>query len=295
MVWSMKPLLALSLLLAIATAAPGAPAPAKEKELTVDGSRATGTIHSVLGVNRGPLAYARRPGESTVDLVDSYHRLGIDFIRTHDFYGPTDWPVMFPRWTADPGAAASYDFAASDERIQNIVGRGFGCFFRLGTSWKGNNPQPINDPPGTLRDAHGRVTHVATREDFRRWARICVQVVRHYTEGWNEGFHHPIDYWEIWNEPDLAAQFWTGTPQQYYQLYEEAAKALKQHNPKLKVGGPACTGALREVYVEGFLRYCREHQVPLDFFSWHSYGERDEFNPRQFYRDAQRIRGALDA
>jgi hypothetical protein len=61
------------------------------------------------------------------------------------------------------------------------------------------------------------------------------------------------------------------------------------------VGGPACTGGLREAYVEGFIRYCREHRVPLDFFSWHSYGGRGEFNPRQFYRDAQRIRTALEA
>ena len=102
----MKPLLTLSLLLVIATVVPGAPAPARPKEPTVDGSRAAGTIQSLLGVNRGPLAYARRPGEPTIDLVESYRRLGIDFIRTHDFYGPMDWQVMFPRWTARAGCAS---------------------------------------------------------------------------------------------------------------------------------------------------------------------------------------------
>jgi hypothetical protein len=46
--------------------------------------------------------------------------------------------------------------------------------------------------------------------------------------------------------------------------------------------------------VERFLRFCAERQVPLDFFSWHSYGGRGEFNPDQFRRDAERVRRALD-
>jgi hypothetical protein len=270
------------------------PAPAA-RLLTVNAGEITGRIRSLLGVNRGPLMWPRERGGTTTSLVESYRRFGIDFIRTHDFYGPTDWHVIFPRWDADPADAASYDFRSSDERIRAIVENGFGCFYRLGTSWRGRRLEPLNDPPGTKRDASGRVTRVADRDDFKKWAAICAQTVRHYTEGWNNGFKFPIEYWEVWNEPDLAAQFWTGTPEQYYALYEEAARAVKAVNPKLKVGGPACTGGLREAYVERFIRYCAERKVPLDFFSWHSYGGRDEFNPFQFRRDAERIRRALDA
>jgi hypothetical protein len=264
------------------------------RELEVDAGKRIGEIRSLLGVNRGPFSYARRPGEETVSHVDSYRRLGIDFIRTHDFYGPTDWHVIFRDWSADPGAPASYDFASSDARIQAIVTNGFRCFYRMGTSWKGRRLEPINDPPGTIRDQNGRITHRADRNDFKKWAAIAAATVRHYTQGWNHGFRHSIGYWEIWNEPDLAAQFWTGTPQQYYQLYEEAARALKAVNPELKVGGPACTGGLQPAYLEEFIDYCREHGVPLDFFSWHSYGGRGEFNPYQFRLDAERIRQALD-
>ncbi len=264
------------------------------KELEVDPAKVVGTIRSLLGVNRGPLSWPRRPGEKTISHVDNYRNLGIDFIRTHDFYGPTDWHVIFPDWTADPLDPASYDFRSSDVRIKAIVENGFRCFYRLGTSWKGRRTQPINDPPGTLRNSEGRIVHRADRSDFGKWATICVQTVRHYTQGWKEGFAYPIAYWEIWNEPDLAAQFWTGTPEQYYVMYEEAARAIKALNPKLKVGGPACTGGLREPYVEGFIRHCRDRNVPLDFFSWHSYGGRGDFNPYKYYTDAMRVRKALD-
>ncbi|TRZ99638.1 MAG: hypothetical protein D4R84_01555, partial [Rhodocyclaceae bacterium] len=77
----------------------------------------------------------------------------------------------------------------------------------------------------------------------------------------------------------LREQFWTGTPEQYWMMYEEAARAIKAFNPKLKVGGPGCTQRLREEYVAGFLSYCRKNNVPLDFFTWHSYGGRGEANP----------------
>jgi xylan 1,4-beta-xylosidase len=264
------------------------------KQLEVDAGKSIGKLYSLLGTNRGPLIFSRELGRPPENLTSSYRRFGIDTIRTHDFYGPTDWHTIFPRWNADPEDPASYDFVASDLRIKPILDSGFQCFYRLGTSWKGARTEPINDPPGTLRGADGQVTHRADRADFQKWARIGAQTVAHYTQGWKDGFNYPIQYWEIWNEPDLAAQFWTGTPEQYYMLYEEAAKALKQLNPELKVGGPACTGALREAYVEGLLRYCRDRHVPLDFFSWHSYGGRDDFNPYQFYRDAMRIRKALD-
>jgi len=264
------------------------------KHLEVDCAKVVGRVRSLLGTNRGPLSFPRRPGERPASHVESYRTLGIDFIRTHDFYGPTDWYVIFPDWSADPDDPAGYDFRSSDKRIRAIVDNGFDCFYRLGTSWKGRRIEPINDPPGTIRDADGRVVHRADRDDARKWAKICVQTMRHYTEGWNNGYQFPIQYWEIWNEPDLASQFWTGTPEQYYVFYEEAAKALKAANPRLKVGGPACTGGLRRQYVEAFIRYCRDQDVPLDFFSWHSYGGRGEFNPYQYYRDAMRVRRALD-
>ena len=253
------------------------------KKFTVDAGRTVGEIRSLLGVNRGPGAF-----------LDNYRKLGIDFIRVHDFYGPTDWYVIFPDWEAEPEDPASYDFASSDSKIQAICENGFQCFYRLGTSWRGRRKEPINDPPGTIRDEKGRVIHRADREDFKKWGVICAHIVKHYTKGWNDGFTYPILYWEIWNEPDLREQFWTGTPEQYYMLYEEAVNAIKDVDEDFHVGGPGSTGRLSEAYVEGLLQYCRKRHVPLDFFSWHSYGGRNEFNPYQFYQDAMRVRRALD-
>jgi xylan 1,4-beta-xylosidase len=76
-------------------------------------------------------------------------------------------------------------------------------------------------------------------------------------------------YFEVWNEPNL--DFWAGDPkeQTYDTLYETAARAIKKVNPQLRVGGPATAQA---AWVDRFIRFCVEHDIPLDFVSTHVYG-----------------------
>lgn len=112
-----------------ATQASGNPAEGSGmREVAVHAGKPAGRIRSLIGVNRGPFAWPREAGGEIISLVESFRRFGIDFIRNHDFYGPTDWHVIFPRWEADVTAPASYDFRSSDERIRAIAENGFGCF-----------------------------------------------------------------------------------------------------------------------------------------------------------------------
>ena len=111
--------------------------------------------------------------------------------------------------------------------------------------------------------------------------------MRHYNEGWANGFHHNIQYWEIWNEPD-ATNFWSGTLEQYADFYAILVTALKQHNPKLKVGGPAVSHDFK--FLERFLALCRQRNLPLDFCSWHCYTER----PDTVLKKAREVQRLLD-
>jgi len=264
------------------------------KSLRVNCEARVGLIRPLIATNRGPINWPGDPQAPVWDFAENYRRFGIDEIRTHDFYGPTDWWVIFPDFTADANAPGSYAFGSSDQRISAIRDGGFKCFYRLGTSWKGDNLLPINDPPGTIRGQNGQIVHEADEDDFKKFANICTNIVRHYNQGWNNGFGHGIEYWEVWNEPDMAEQFWTGTPWQYYKLYEETAKAIKALDPSLKVGGPGLSGAFTDIYLGGLARWCRRTGAPLDFYSWHTYGGRDDYNPYCYYTYARRVRDALN-
>jgi hypothetical protein len=115
----------------------------------------------------------------------------------------------------------------------------------------------------------------------------------HYNQGWANGFHYDIRYWEFWNEPD--GLFWSGTPEQFYSLYEKTARALKSIDPTLKVGGDAKAFPYDDgAYREGFIDYCAQHKVPLDFYSWHTYAD-SSADPYDAVRLAKQIREILDA
>jgi hypothetical protein len=129
-----------------------------------------------------------------------------------------------------------------------------------------------------------------------KWARICEHIIMHYNEGWADGFHYNLKYWEIWNEPDqpgdvYGSSLWGGTKEVYFDLYRVSSKYLKEKFPDIKIGGYGSCGFydLKKTFVssansspryeyfieffDGFIDYVKKNNCPLDFFSWHSYGD----------------------
>jgi len=75
-------------------------------------------------------------------------------------------------------------------------------------------------------------------------------------------------YFEVWNEPDLQVPFFHGSQEDYFHLYEITARAVKAADGHIRVGGPSTSGSK---WTAAFIRYCREHDVPVDFVSTHQY------------------------
>jgi xylan 1,4-beta-xylosidase len=108
---------------------------------------------------------------------------------------------------------------------------------------------------------------VAPPRDYARWDALIRNFAAHLVA------RYGIDevaqwYFEVWNEPNL--DFWAGVPSQasYWTLYDHTARALKQVNPRLRVGGPSTAQA---AWVSAFIRHTSERHVPLDFVSTHVY------------------------
>jgi hypothetical protein len=251
-------------------------------ELTVDFSQTNGVIRPLHGVNLGPLCY-----RGMVDL-SAYHReLGVPLTRLHDVvwvnYDAVDISTIYRDFRNDPAQPDSYEFAATDDYIAAVLKTGSAILYRLGES--------IEHTPRKYR--------VHPPKDFGKWADICCGIIRHYNEGWADGFRYNIRYWEVWNEPENQPAMWTGTDDQYFELYEVTAKTIKARWRDLKVGGPSLgyTGEFKDGqfkpgdFLLRFLRRCRDRQVPLDFFSWHRYAS----DPSDYARRACALRQLLDA
>lgn len=250
--------------------------------LTADFSVRTGTLRALHGVNKGPLA----PG-GIFDVIAEQRELGIPFTRLHDCGWPNPYVVdhhaVFPNPNADPELPGSYDFRLTDEYLEAVRKTGAEPIYRLGESIEHTSVKRYVHPPA----------------DPEKWAAICLGIIRHYNEGWANGFHHNIRYWEIWNEPENRPVMWSGTDDDYLRLYRISATAIKKRFPALKVGGPSlgASGSLvRGEFIPTdfavrFLEMCREDNVPLNFFSWHCYTA----DPTELTTRSRAIRSLLDS
>jgi xylan 1,4-beta-xylosidase len=269
------------------------------RDVQVDAGKVMGSIRSFQGLNGPPFPVM----EGLPKLIEQYKALHIDMVRTHDIMGPTDiaahysednpllkWLVpnskqraamvhssrvaeIFPDWNADPEKPESYRFAASDTFIQAIRESGAEVYYRIGRSFGAD----YTDLP-----------------DFDKFAAVAKHVAMHYNQGWANGFHDNIRYWEFWNEPDLPL-FWTETPEKFYVLYEKTARALKSVDPSMRIGADAQALAFNAgPYREGLIEYCSRHHVPLDFYSWHHYAMTSA-DPYDMVRIGSDIRKLLDA
>lgn len=249
-------------------------------KIKVDFSKITGKMKPVHAVGQPPII-----GWSSDKLFHYLTEAGIPYARLHDVGGGfgggkfVDIPNVFPDFNADPEDPASYDFTWTDPLITSLMNAKVEPYYRLGVTIE--------------NEVWRKAYRVNPPEDPEKWAKICAGVIRHYTKGWANGFEYDIKYWEIWNEPECTngrRVMWTGTWEQYLELYDVTSKLLKAEFPEIKIGGYASIGfyALKEMDPEStwckdcqsyidlflqFMQYIKDHNCPMDFFSWHSYDE----------------------
>lgn len=249
------------------------------------GARTGATVKPLLGVNIGP----GPQGEAgNVDVTTLYKQRGVNLVRTHDYYGPLDMATLYPDRGKDPLLQSSYNFTASldttygrssDSVFAAIVNGGFEPYFRIGDSY--NNVAP----PSSAQLAN--------------WSQAAVQVLKHYRLGQWSGYTSSFRFVEIGNEPDNA-QFWPAplTANNFNQLYDVTARAVRTAFPTLKIGGPgwAPTGCLTSIgqsKVRSLLDYVKANGTPMDFLSFHVYGSdaATYLSCAQFYRNELDTRG----
>ena len=244
------------------------------ERVAIDFSKMTGKIRPMHSVNNGPVS------SRAISNADWFRKARIPYARLHDSafcasYGgnhSVDILGVFPDFEKDPSDPESFDFACTDKYIADIISVGTKPFYRLGSSIEHGVKKYGIYPP----------------KDFTKWAQICEGIIRHYTEGWADGFHYDMEYWEIWNEPDTGykennSPTWRGTMEQFYEFFQTVLIYLKERFPHLKIGGPAlCSVTDSRDILEGMFQYLTKdgQKTPLDFFSWHMYGA----DPKEFER-----------
>lgn len=116
--------------------------------------------------------------------------------------------------------------------------------------------------------------------DYQKWAEVVFQFVHHLRGRYGDS-ELKSWLWEVWNEPDI--DYWQGTPEEYFKLYDFSVDAVLRALPGARVGGPDSTGPANPkaaAFLRAFLEHCAHQKnyvngkngSRLDFISFHPKG-----------------------
>ncbi|MBC9889387.1 MAG: cellulase family glycosylhydrolase [Opitutae bacterium] len=190
-------------------------------------------------------------------------------------------------------AEGEYNWTNLDEKVEAYLvgGRKLILAFSYVPRWLWSDPDDpaLNERtiPGQFEFFdHIRIGNALPPANYEKWEELIYQTVKHLNVDKQYGV-----IFEAWNEPN-AAWFWRGTMEESLRLYEHTARAVKRADPNTMIGGPTLAGGPTQrkhspsgqasgyEWMETFIKYCAENEVPVDFISWHYY----EYYARKYDR-----------
>ncbi|MDR0959453.1 MAG: hypothetical protein LBM23_03720 [Propionibacteriaceae bacterium] len=219
-------------------------------------SRLTSAWRECVGTGRLNLAL-RADYQASVALTQQ--EIGFKHIRGHGLL--TDDLGVLRR---DEGVNR-YSFTYIDQVFDFYLDAGLTPFVELGFM-----PELLASGTDTVFWWKGNIT---PPREMGEWTALVQALLRHLISryGRDEVLTWPI---EVWNEPNLTV-FWKDADQRaYFELYAATARAVKEVDADLVVGGPAISPGAEEWYT-AFADYVVSHDLPCDFISGHAYATGD--------------------
>lgn len=219
-------------------------APSTAPSIQVDTDQSQGLIkRDIAGVALG----GNTPTYLHPAAVKAMRPLGIRYVRLEGITGDGRqlYNPVTKRW----------NWQRLDEEIDSIKGSGAAIiadiFYTPRFLASDVSPNYFGSAPGNLKS----------------WSEYVTAIVRHVNIEKQYGIH----YWEIWNEPSGPAGL-RNYRRDYPPLYAATAAAIKAADPTAKVGGIADNPDYPANY-KFFFDYVDTHSLPLDFLTFHWYGE----------------------
>ncbi|WP_129668368.1 GH39 family glycosyl hydrolase [Phytoactinopolyspora endophytica] len=216
----------------------------------------SGAWRECVGTGRVDLALRADYLESLALVQDA---IGFRYVRGHGLF--SDGMAVYRAYDGAAGRAVRHSFTHVDQVVDGWLRHGIRPFLELGFM-----PGELASGDQTVFWWQGNVT---PPKSYAEWSELVSATLRHLVDryGVEEVRRWPI---EVWNEPDLT-QFWQDASQnEYHRLYEVTAKAVKDVDAELQVGGPAISPGSDDWW-EPFAEFVTAKDAPIDFVSRHGY------------------------
>lgn len=237
--------------------------------------------HTCVGAGRAGEGL-RAAFQEHLDLVQKH--IGFRYLRFHGLLHDDMFVLR-----QDSSGNWIYSFQYVDELFDHMLEKNIRPFVELGFF-----PECLKGGTATQFWWKANVTPPA---EWDGWCMLIDRLVRHWIARYGSEEVRQW-YFEVWNEPNLDG-FWDGTRSQYFELYKHTARTIKAIDPVLRVGGPATSNFVPDarfdgeredmschlthqtedldslqwhgVWIEAFLEYCHQQELPVDFVSTHPY------------------------
>jgi xylan 1,4-beta-xylosidase len=255
--------------------------------IAVDLAKSVGTykpIYSWFGYDEGNYT-TMRDGKKLLAELHDLSPVPV-YIRAHHLLTSGDG-VAELKWSStnvyreDASGKPIYDFTIMDGIFDEYKAAGVRPVVELGfmpkdlaASLPDRKEYQVHFPKSTIAGASNNPP-----KDYAKWGELVRVVTAHLVERY--GRETVLQwYFEVWNEPDI--DYWHGSAEDYWKLYDYAVAGVRAALPGARVGGPATTSPRSDKadgYLQGFLMHVATGKsaatggaIPLDFISFHVKG-----------------------
>jgi xylan 1,4-beta-xylosidase len=206
------------------------------------------------------------------------------YIRVHNLFTTGDGGASL-KWgstnvyTEDAAGKPVYDWTIVDRIFDTFRETGVKPLVQLGFMPEAlsTHPQPYRH---TFPEGNIFTGWTYPPKDYSKWSELVFRCAQHLRERYGDD-EVKSWLWEVWNEPDI--DYWHGTPEEYFKLYDFSVDAVLRAEPKAHIGGPDSTGPNSPkgiAFLHDFLEHCAHGKnfatgktgTRVDFVSFHPKG-----------------------
>ena len=252
--------------------------------LKVDLSSETGTMNPAwawFGYDEPNYTYMK-DGKKLLSEIAELSPVPV-YVRTHNLLTTGDGTASL-KWgstniyTEDKNGNPVYDFTIIDKIFDTFIERGMKPLVELGFM-----PEALSVGPAPYRHSWPETFSTGWAyppKDYDKWAELVYQLTKHCISRYGQNEVESW-YWEVWNEPNI--NYWNGSMEEYFKMYDFASWAVKKACPDARIGGPHTTSP-RDKNAAGWLKSFIDHCIngtnfktgqkssPLDYIGFHAKG-----------------------
>jgi polysaccharide biosynthesis protein PslG len=215
---------------------------------------------------------------------------GVNFIRIGQYENSSD----YTSWEWVERKRGEYSVVPElDEYVNSLVENGVHIEIQLlygnplYTSPAGHHPESVSPEPGSFHNPDRSLYSVfwppKTDEQVAAFTKYVAWMVNH--------FRGRVQYYEIWNEPNI--DYWNPTPnaQDYGKLFKASAEVIHRTDPNAKAVFGGLSGA-NQTFAKKALDAC-DCAASIDIFAYHNYPDYGHnLNPEAVGKDSDTNRSS---